>query len=158
LSIAGGLLALLPDRIGLPNEDIAYIVLKDGDGQPLLEYYALQGGGYELTTGEDHLPVVIPALAMAGGEDPGFQVGFTLQTDNEFNVTGGSLTLAEGEFGDLSPNLNLPVTLTALELDNTDGALRLRAILRAELPSVFEGHDATGTLVLDQAEGISADD
>ncbi|TVQ69733.1 MAG: hypothetical protein EA363_09055, partial [Balneolaceae bacterium] len=156
LSIGGGLLAMLPERIGLPSEDIAYIILKDDQDQPLIDYHAREGGGYELTTGEDYLPVVIPALTMAAGETPGFLVGFTLQTDSEFNVTGGSLSLAEGEFGDLGPNLNLPVTLAALELDNTDGSLRLKAMLRAELPSVFEGHDATGTLILDQAEGLSA--
>ncbi|MFO8030676.1 MAG: hypothetical protein R6U28_12520, partial [Cyclonatronaceae bacterium] len=156
LSIAGGALALLPDRIGLPNEEIAYIILKDADGQPLIDYNAMQDGGYELTTGDGHLPVVIPALTMAAGQAPSFMVGFTLQTDSEFNLTGGSISLADGELGDLSPNLNLPITLNALELGNTGDGLRLEAMLLADLPSIFDGHEATATLVLDEADGISA--
>lgn len=137
-NLGAGLITLLPDRLPLPTEDIAYIELKDESGVPYIEAESTDTG-YTLTTGDDYLPIVIAALD-GGGEPLTTGVNFTLQTDDAFNVTGGSLSL-QTNFS-LEDRLNLPVTLTDLNLSTNDG-IKLEVGLSFELPAVLEGHDAT---------------
>ncbi|MEX0662970.1 MAG: hypothetical protein WEA58_06300 [Balneolaceae bacterium] len=136
-NLGAGLLALLPDRLYLPTEDIAYIELKDEEGEPYIET-EVTDSGYVLTSGDDYLPLVIMALNN-DGEPLTTGVNFTLQTDDVFNVTGGSLAL-ETSYS-LEDRLNLPVTLTDLNL-STDEEIKVEVGLSFELPAVLEGHEA----------------
>ncbi|TVQ71552.1 MAG: hypothetical protein EA363_05695, partial [Balneolaceae bacterium] len=137
-TIGGGLIALLPDRIMLPSEEIAYLKIKDDEGNPLVSIES-EGTGYVLSTDDGYLPLVIPALPDNQGEAFEIQVSFTLTTDDVYNVTGGSLSLQTES--SLEGRLNLPVRLSALELDTDDG-VKLTLGLGFDLPAVFGDHEA----------------
>ncbi|TVR19193.1 MAG: hypothetical protein EA391_01175 [Balneolaceae bacterium] len=140
-----GLLAFLPDRIPLPSEDIAYIIVKDDEGEPLVEVESTESG--MLISASDYLSLVVPALPDHAGEDLEIGVSFTLQTDDAYNVTGGSLSLQSNI--SLQNRLNLPVTLTHLNLDDDDG-ISLEIGLTFDLPAIFEGHEAALFATLSQ--------
>ncbi|MCC5933679.1 MAG: hypothetical protein JJU35_05480 [Balneolales bacterium] len=137
-TLGSGLIALLPDRIPLPSEDIAYIDIKDDDGNTLITVDELDSG-YQLSTGGASLPLVIPALTASDGDTLVVMVSFSITTDNTWNVTGGSLSLDTEQR--LEDRLNLPVRLALLEIDVTDG-VSLTAGLAFDLPAIFEGSEA----------------
>jgi large repetitive protein len=131
-----GLIAFLPDRIPLPTEEIAYIDIKDEQGNPLISVESIDGGGYTITTNENQpLQLVIPAL-QHNESDLEVDILFSLITDGAYNVTGGTLAL-QSELN-LQQRLNLPVSLTELSLDSENG-LKLKAGLRFDLPAIFSG-------------------
>lgn len=134
-----GILAVLPDRLGLPTEEIAYIQLKDENGNPYIEPQ-VTSTGYTLTTDGDFLPIVFPSLSSAG-DSLTAAVSFSLETDDAFNIIDGSLEL-ETELS-LEDRLNLPVTLSQLQLNVTDG-VQLDLGLIFDLPSVLNNY-AEGT-------------
>lgn len=124
--------SVLPDTIPLPSEDIAYIVIKDDTGNLLVDVEENDSNGYTIKTKTDEsLEIVVPALADAS-ETPRGEVTFTLTTDDAYNITGGTLTLS-GNI-DLEPTMDLPITITKLAIDDSDG-MKLTAGLRVELPS-----------------------
>ncbi|MEO0857289.1 MAG: hypothetical protein AAFY55_10605, partial [Bacteroidota bacterium] len=138
--VGGGVVALLPDRLPLPTEDVAYIQLKDAQGQPLVDVAQQSDGGYTLATRPNEpLPIVLAALDNTGAP-PTVLAAFSLTTDAAYNPTGGALTLqAEG---DLEPALDLPVRLTALALTSTGSGVTLEAGLRIDLPDGLDGVNA----------------
>ncbi|AXI99380.1 hypothetical protein CYPRO_0093 [Cyclonatronum proteinivorum] len=150
-TLGGGLIALLPDRIPLPSESIAYIEIKDEEGNPLIEVDT-DGSGYILSTGDSFLPLVIPALPDSQGEDFEINVSFSLQTDDAYNVTGGSIGVQSSQT--LEDRLNLPVRLRELALSNDEG-LQLELGLAFDLPEIFNEHEATVFANLTQ-EGIAS--
>lgn len=149
--LGAGLVALLPARLPLPTMDIAYIRLRDDDGNPYIEAETTDTG-YILSTNDQYLPIVIPALSSAG-DTLTAGVNFTLQTDGAFNVTGGSLSLQSNI--SVQDRLNLPVTITELTLIVDDG-VTLNAGLRFQLPAVFNGHDADVLAAITQSGITSA--
>ncbi|WP_234567711.1 hypothetical protein [Rhodohalobacter sp. 614A] len=132
-----GLITLFPARLGLPTEEIAYIQLKDENGDPYIEAESTESG-YQLSTDGDFLPIVFPSLS-SSGDSLTTQVSFNLETDDAFNVTGGSLTLDVET--SLEDRLNLPVSLKQLQLIVDDG-VQLEVGLGFDLPSIFNGYDA----------------
>jgi|GEM_PF-3402415 len=131
-----GLIAFLPDRIPLPTEEIAYIDIKDEQGNPLISVESIDGGGYTITTNKNQpLQLVIPAL-QHNESDLEVDILFSLISDDAYNVTGGTLDLQSDI--NLQQRLNLPVSLTELSLDSENG-LKLKAGLRFDLPAIFSG-------------------
>lgn len=131
-----GLIAFLPDLIPLPTDDIAYIDIKDDEGNPLILVESNDGGGYTISTNDGQpLQLVIPAL-QHNESDLQVDILFSLITDGAYNVTGGTLALQTDI--DLQPRLNLPVSLTELSLDFENGP-KLKAGLRFDLPAIFDG-------------------
>lgn len=151
-TLGSGLIALLPDRIPLPSEDIAYLDIKDEDGNPLITVDELDSGYQLSTTPGASLPLVIPALTASDGDTLSVMVSFSITTDNTWNVTGGSLSLETEQ--NLEDRLNLPVRLSMLEIDTADG-VRLTAGLVFDLPAVFEDSEAMLMATL-SASGIEA--
>lgn len=139
-----GLIGFLPDRIPLPTEDIAYIDIKDGEGNPLINVEDTDTG-FSLSTDTGPINLVIPALEDDLGNPLQTDITFTLLADDAYNITGGSIAM-ESDFS-LEDRLNLPVSLTTLELEQDEG-LKLKAGLRFELPAIFEGHEADVMAVL----------
>ncbi len=131
--IGGGVLAILPDTLGLPTRDVAYVVLKDAQGQPLIDVQENPStGGYTLGTQGAPLPLVLAGLGDGNGPPPTALVAFDLTTDATYTPTGGSVTLETP--ADLRPALGLPLTLTRLTLDGTGGFAELEAEVRVDLP------------------------
>lgn len=131
-----GLVALVPDRLPLPTEEVAYIQLRDENGAPFIEAESTDDG-YTFSTNGEFLPIIFAAFS-SPGDTLTAGVSFTLFTDDAFNVTGGDLAL-EGEI-DLEEMLNLPVSVTSLALSSENG-LELEAGLRFDLPSIFQNID-----------------
>ena len=135
--LGSGLIALLPDRLPLPTEDIAWIELRDDEGNLNVEVETTDAG-YTLSSNGQFVPIVL-ASVVTDGEPFTVGVQFTLQTDGYYNVIAGEIELETSY--PLEPVLNLPVTLTKLALTASD-ELRLEAGLSADLPSIFSGYDA----------------
>jgi large repetitive protein len=69
----GGLMAMIPDTLGLPSKNIAYAVIRDEDGEMLLLNLDSKPMTVDiiLQTGTDPLPIYFPALqAAADGSVP----------------------------------------------------------------------------------------
>ncbi|TVQ13353.1 MAG: hypothetical protein EA364_06880 [Balneolaceae bacterium] len=132
LSVGGGLIAMLPDRIGLPSEDIAYVQIKDAAGEPLVSFTDNGSGGYTVTSGDQFLPVVFPALQYNAAQAPEAGIRFTLNTDGTFNPNGGTIEISGSM--DLQPVLGIPLSVDSLGLDSQNG---LTVRLAADLPPAF---------------------
>jgi hypothetical protein len=135
-----GLVALVPDRLPLPTQDIAYIQLRDENGDPYIEPESTENG-YTFSTNGEFLPIVFAAFSLPG-DTLTAGVSFTLTTDDAFNITDGEMELEDDI--DLSQMLGLPVSLTNLALSSENG-LSLEAGLRFDLPSIFQNMDESAS-------------
>ncbi|TVQ15437.1 MAG: hypothetical protein EA364_02240 [Balneolaceae bacterium] len=145
IRIGGGLLAALPDTIGLPSKNIAYVVIKNARGDLLVNLESGPQGGYLLQTGATPLPVVFPSLAAPDGTIPQVAATFSLSTDDTYTPNGGTLSVQTAL--DLQPFTGLPLHLDSLGIDlgNTG---QLAARLKLNLPEAFGDHTARGTVYL----------
>ncbi|MFO7893571.1 MAG: hypothetical protein R6U63_07555 [Longimicrobiales bacterium] len=86
----------LPDRIGLPAESQAYLVVAEGG----ISRVAAESGpaGVRLRTRPGSpVSLVLPALAAAGEEPPSVDVVFDVMTDpGTFQLTGGAIEVTAG--------------------------------------------------------------
>ena len=145
--------SLLPSRIPLPSEDIAYIDIKDSNDSLLVDVTSNeQTGGYTITTNESTLPMVIAALEDQNGDPTEVNVGFSLTTDGSYNITGGSLSL-ESSYS-LESRLDIPVSITEFSIGNDGNGMELKAGLKVDLPGPLKDHDAIANAVIDQ-NGLS---
>ncbi|OZC04069.1 hypothetical protein [Rubricoccus marinus] len=92
---------LLPDTLGLPTQDVAYVVLRDPQGNALVDVQELGSGGIAVST-RGPLALAVPALSAATGQAPSVAVQFTdLALDASGQVSAGEVRAA------LSPTLSL---------------------------------------------------
>jgi large repetitive protein len=150
LRLGAGLLAFIPDRLGLPSEDIAYVQIRNESGDLLVSATEVQGGGTLFSTGDNYLPVVFPALSYGSASVPEVGVRFAIETDDAFVPRSGSMSLATNL--DLEPWLNIPVRVDSLGVDRENG---LTVRLLAGLPAAFGNHTVRGTATVNQ-NGITA--
>jgi len=133
---------LLPKKLGLPSDKVAYITLKDQSGNPKVKVTKNQNQGYTISTKKNNpLPVVIPALPDQSGNPMQVNVTFRLTTDGSYHVNGGSLSLESNV--SLKNRLNLPLTLTQLQLKDQNGSMKLQTGLKVVLPEPLNGKNAT---------------
>lgn len=151
--LGGMVTALLPSRIPLPSDDIAYVDIKDSDDNLLVDVTPNdQTGGYTISTDGTNLPMVIAALEDQNGDPTEVNVGFSLTTDGSYNITGGSLSL-ESDYS-LESELDLPVSLTEFSIEDEGSGLELKAGLKVDLPGPLSEHSAIANAVINQ-NGIS---
>lgn len=144
-NIGGGVVALLPDTLGLPSNDVAYIVLKDQDGNSLINATHNDSNGWDISTKSGQpLTLVIPSLAN-GKTAPQAQISFSLTTDSNYNPTGGTITL-ESEI-DLEPNFELPLALTELSLI-ADSRTEISTTINVNLPESISSEPVTSSFVI----------
>ena len=143
-SIGGAIVALLPARIGLPTEDIAYVVTRDAQDQTLLDVGDTPNGGHTLST-RAPIDLVIPALDSGDGP-PVISVEFDLTSDASYNVQSGSITLASPL--DLEPAFGLPVVLNSLGLVSDAAQVELELSVAVDLPDALGDHDLAGDIRL----------
>lgn len=141
--IGGGIVAALPARIGLPTEDIAYLVTRDAQGNPLIDA-TNSSDGWALSTNAP-VSLVLAGLENAQGDAPTIDVDFQLTADATYNVLGGTVSLAAPL--DLEPYLDIPVTLDALSLVS-NSPLSLVAGLSIELPKALGEHELGGQIAI----------
>ena len=141
--IGGGITALLPAKLGLPTEDVAYLVLRDDQGSPLVDAVNT-GNGWTLTS-DNPLSLVLAGLEDDQGNAPTFDVDFDLATDAAYNVQSGSVSLASPV--DLEPELGIPLSLETLSVES-NSAVSLIAGLSVDLPKALGEHELTATAAL----------
>jgi len=133
---------LLPKKLGLPTTKVAYIRLKDQNGNPKVKVTKNSNQGYTISTKKNNpLPVVIPALPDQNSNPMEVDVTFSLSTDGSYHVNGGSLSLESNI--SLKNRLNLPLTLTQLQLKDQSGSMKLQTGLKVDLPEPLSGKKVT---------------
>lgn len=133
----GDFLGLLPipDTLGLPTKDIAYMVLKDEDGNLLVEL-DIDGGERTLQTkAGEAVDIVIAGLTDEEGNNPGFSTSFSITVNDAFEIVDGSISvnLDDNQFGNQPFKVpEFPLTLTGLTYERREngvGALTASALL-----------------------------
>lgn len=149
-SLGADVLSFLPDRLFLPSESVAYIDLKDDQGNLLVDLSENQSGnGYTIQTDVSPLKLVIVSVRDNNDAPVEVDIEFDLTTDDAYNITGGSLTL-QSEV-DLSSIVNLPLSITSLEFTNRGSGMKLYASLKADLPGVLNNDVATASVVISES-------
>lgn len=103
-NIAGGV--PLPDTLGLPSKDVAYIVLKDQNGNNLVQSSAVNGG-LSISTSQP-VSLVLASMQDGNGGHPQVDVSFRdIVINGSYEVVSGSITadlsstpLNLGNYGD----------------------------------------------------------
>ena len=142
------LIAMLPDTLGLPSKDIAYAVITDDAGEPVISVENNDDGGYTLATGDDPVSVHFPALEDAVEGEPYVDAYFTLSTDDQYMPNGGDITLASPM--NLEPYIDAPVSLDSIAVDS-EGEIRLTTVISVDLPEAFGDHKATAQTTIGSA-------
>jgi len=109
----------MPDTLGLPTKDIAYIVLKDDQGNNLVQSQSVEGG-LELSTSRP-VPLVLAGLAGQQGTAPRVDVSFSnVVINNAFEIISGSIT-ADVSATPLNLPGTMPIGLTAIHFEKLQG-------------------------------------
>lgn len=142
--MGGGVVAMLPDTLGLPTKDVAYIILKNQQGDPVLDVNQTQNGGYQLTNRNNQpLTIVFPGLKNGSNNTPQTQVTLDLTTDSNYNPVSGSISLVQDV--DLEPYFNVPLLLTQVTLAaNSNTELEVGVAL--DLPPSITADTVKGNL------------
>lgn len=145
----------IPDTLALPSEDIAYIVLRDSDGNNLVQSENTPDGLSIYTT--DPVDLVLTAFDREG-EDP-----YIVSVEFDDLVIGSDMNVASGSvIADLTETpLNLkeetaiPAGITRLEFRRESGSYRMLADAHLQLPDALqELRVAVEDLMLD-SDGFS---
>ena len=146
-SMGGGIVAALPDTLALPTTEVAYIILKDSQGNSLVNASQNTANGWDISTKTNEpLTLVVPALAN-GQSTPQTEVSFSLTTDSYYNPNGGSITLNTSI--DLASYLDLPIEITDFALI-TDDRTALSASVKVLVPESLSDEDITADFIVDR--------
>jgi hypothetical protein len=141
---AGIVVAVLPARIPLPSEDVAYLQIKDAQGNALVTYDEIPGG-YRLNSITDGqgapqpLALVIPAVQSAQQDTLRADITLAdLEVNSTFqHVMNGRIVAATTL--DLTDLYNVPLRIDTLRYAKEQGAYALTADGTANLPEGFGG-------------------
>ncbi|MCH8487321.1 MAG: hypothetical protein LAT75_10695, partial [Candidatus Cyclonatronum sp.] len=125
-------IAELPERLFLPDEETGWVMLRDEQGQLLVNMSTQQDGNLLISSDGNPLTVTLPGLDYLE-----IQASAALTVDALFNVTGGDLILTESVsvsalYGDL------PLRISSLRPE-TGEEFRLMAGLAVTLPLFLTG-------------------
>lgn len=133
----------IPDTLGLPTKDIAYMVLRDEEGELLVELDIENGERTLRTKDGEAIDIVIAGLQDDEGENPRFSTAFSITVNDVFEILEGSIevNLADNPYGNNPFKVpELPITLTSLTYERREdniGALSASALL--DLPESLQG-------------------
>jgi len=130
-NIAGAV--TLPDTLGLPDEDIAYIVLKDDDGQNLVQSENVEDGLSISTTA----PVDLVIRSFSDEAET-----YTIPVEFDDLVINAALEVSSGSIIadltdsplNLEDDLPIPVGIMQLEYRNESGSHQMFADVKIDLP------------------------
>ncbi|TVR34623.1 MAG: hypothetical protein EA390_02755 [Balneolaceae bacterium] len=125
----------VPDTLALPNKEIAYIPLKDEDGNFLVQMQNVENG-VSITTTEP-LTLVLAALGSDELTPPSVSASFTdLVINSAYQVISGSIVVNLEESPlNLNPELEIPLRITSIRYDKEEESdYRLTASARFILP------------------------
>lgn len=129
------ILALLPipERIGLPTENIAYLDTRVGDTDIPVEAQRTDNGYIVRTKPGRSVNLFFTGLDR--NNPPRAAVTFEVQVDDAFRITGGEIEadITDNPI-DLMPFTNLPIDLVKVRYKSADDIYRLEADARLKLP------------------------
>lgn len=123
----------IPDTLGLPTKDIAYIVLRNANGELLLNTQIVQGGVLLNTQPNQPLPIVLQGIKPNNGPAPTVNVQFqNVKINSSFQVVEGTITATLAN-PYLMPDFPIEIKSIKFERDQIVG-YRLTAAARLKLP------------------------
>ncbi|MFW5947283.1 MAG: hypothetical protein ACOCUW_02215, partial [Gemmatimonadota bacterium] len=151
----------LPPRIGLPTEDVAYLVVADGT-RDLVETETVAGGMALRTRAGEPVQLVIPALASDPSDPstaPRIDVEFEVVVNpGDFDFVSGSVRAVAGA-GDpyllTLSDLGIPLDVTGIAYEDTGSGYGLRLDADLRLPDALGGLDVAFSDVTIDAAGLS---
>jgi hypothetical protein len=157
----GDILGVLPvpARIGLPSETIAYLELRDANGQLLVESRNRDNGVSLRTRSGQAVRLVVPALAGEAGETASVNVQFdVLVNAATYQPTSGSIRATAPDGG--APlfaldNRGLPLEVREVAYEPAASGYGLRLDARLRLPAALGGVDVLFNDLLVDETGIS---
>lgn len=158
--VPGNLLAVfpLPDSVAIPSMDVAYLKLKDDQGNLLVETTTTETAYMLQVKSGKTLKLRIPALAY-GGDTPEIQITSLSLGLNKttFHPVSGSLTIqapTDGNILDLTSR-GLPLKLTKFDFKKVDGNYTVVLGADIALPEALGNMDLTIDSLALSAGGIS---
>lgn len=138
-SVAGAAQAAVPDTLGLPKQDVAYLVLRDQNGTLLVDSSQTSNGDLQIKT-QSGSPVELVLTGLDdSGTPPSANVGFTTTIDDGGNVSVDSLGLSFQ--GNLDLGADYPFTLTHASYQRND-ATPFGVQAEVELPATVTPDEA----------------
>lgn len=126
----------IPDILGLPDQRIAYMVLRK-DGITKVETgTAPTGDRYLRTRDGKQVQIVIPTLQAAGGGPLVFLTSFDIFVNAEWQPISGSIEVSLEE---AYPVAGLPLLITGLTYQRSEGTPLLTASAALKLPESLQG-------------------
>jgi hypothetical protein len=135
-NIAGGV--PLPDTLGLPTKDVAYIVLKDQNGNNRVQTSAVDGG-MSISTSQP-IPLILSSMTDSNGDHPQVDVSFSdIEINGSYEVVGGAITAdLSGTPLNLSNYGDYPFGLMALHFEKQQNSpYKLYADATVDLPDAL---------------------
>ncbi len=151
-----GLLELIdiPAKVPLPDTTVAYLDIKDEQGNLRVTAEKVQGG---LHLAGNAVPLVAPALAY-GGSIPQWNVSFDVVINpSDWSLVSGNLSVS-APAGQALLDLNsagLPLKVTQLDYGEKDGASALLVTAQLALPEALGGADLRLDSVTVTSGGLS---
>ncbi|NOZ57741.1 MAG: hypothetical protein GXO73_13240, partial [Calditrichaeota bacterium] len=151
-----GLLELIdvPAKVPLPDTTVAYLAIKDDQGNLRVTAEKVQGG---LHLSGNAVPLVAPALAY-GGSVPQWNVSFDVVINpSDWSLVSGNLSVvapAGQALLDLT-SAGLPLRLTQLDYGEKDGSAALLVTAQLALPEALGGADLRLDSVTVTSNGLS---
>jgi large repetitive protein len=143
----------LPERIGLPDEELAYIQLREGDENLIESSWDSDRSVWVISSADGGTPCYLPALGEAGEEIPRINVEFELDINPAGpSISGGRLQAnSSGISGpdgvdallDLQGLLGIPLRITELDFDARQDPAAANLSLSADL--ILDGLLPEGT-------------
>lgn len=143
LDIPGLITSLIPDTLGLPNEETAYLVLGDDDGSRY-EMNETQSGRVINTLPNKTVDLVIPEVRDEAGNSLKVAVEFTATLNSYMKIIDGEVALANEL--NLKEFLDIPLILDSLNYSSSDQ--KLYAAARVKLPSSLNGAELKTTATI----------
>ncbi|MFA5669593.1 MAG: hypothetical protein WC967_10115 [Balneolaceae bacterium] len=143
LDVPGLIASVIPDTLGLPNEETAYLVLGDDDGSRY-EMNETPSGRVINTLPNKTVELVIPEVRDEAGNSLKVAVAFSATVDMFMNITDGSVSLENSL--NLDEFLGIPLILDSLNYSSS--TQKLKAAARVKLPSSLNGAVLTTTATI----------
>jgi len=156
----GNLFAALPvpRRLGLPGEDVAYLEVRDAQDALLIETATTATGLQLRTRTGGTVRLVIPALAVSGGQPPAADVALDVVVNpTTFQLVSGAIQVSAPSGQSLFDlrDRGLPLDVRTLAYERVGDAYGLRLDARLQLPASIAAADLVLQNLLVTSTGLT---
>jgi len=155
--IMDSLFSILP----LPDSTIAYVKLKDAQGNSMINMEKVEENIRLFTRNGQKVDLYLPALSFNSNNIPMVQTSLDVVVNpSTFRMVSGSISLTASSGGELVSLTasGMPFQVTALEYDNAEGEFNMYADLKPILPRALQGADHIAKNIKLTAQGFETFD